>query len=283
MEKLFVVKSIKINAPAEVVWKTLTEAELTKEWIEEGWGKAGVEDMILSSDWKTGSEVMWKNKRGTVLAKGNVAAINPYKLLRFTVFDMNSTEKFTINPEDGITYELTEEGSHTTLMVRQGDFSVMKEGEEYYKKTDEIWERALPKVKELSETNKNVEEQPTCGRGLAQTSVLPARFSEVIAALAENLELHMETLDMKDPNAKLEYNAYQRLAREYRTIASRLMATAVDMYGYYDLPMARHDEEKLANPKIAEAFMNFTRLEEELILLLKKHLTTDKKILAEIQ
>lgn len=282
MEKLFVIKSIKINAPAEVVWKTLTEPELTKEWIEEGWGSAGIEDMILSSDWKTGSAVLWKNKHGTVLIKGNVTALNPYKLLRFTVLDVNSNEKFSVSQEDGITYELAEQQSYTMLNVSQGDFSVMKEGEKYYKKTAEIWERALPKVKELAEANNDADEHATCGKGLAQTSVIPARFSEVIANLAENLEIHMETLDLKDPNAKLEYDAYQSLALEYRMIASNLMATAISMYNYYDLPMAKHDEKKLSNPKVTDAFIKFTRLEEELIVQLQKHVKTDKKILAEI-
>lgn len=283
MATLFVVKSIEINAPADKVWKILTEQEFIKQWVEEGWKKAGVEDMTIFSDWKPGNKVLWKNKSGDVLlVEGSITALNPYKLLRFTVFDVRSKEKFSVSEEDGITFKLAEQNGYTMLEVRQGDFSVMKEGKKYHQQTDEIWERVLPKVKALTEANTEAEEQPTCGKGLAANSVFLARFSEVITSMAENLELHMETLDLNDANARLEYKVYQNLASEHRDIASRLMATAKEMYSCYDLPMGKHDESKLSNPEIGDAFKKFTSLEVELIALLQKHMKTDKKILAEI-
>jgi hypothetical protein len=196
------------------------------------------------------------------------------------VFDVNSKEEFPV-AMTVITYELSGRDNLTMLSVRQGDFSVMKAGRKYHKKASEIWERALPKIKALAETIGDIAEQPTCGRGLSSSSILPARFSEVIESMAENLELHMETLDLEDPNAKLEFGVYQQLAREHRDIAARLMAVAVKMYSQYDLPLARHDENKFSNPKIAEAFKAFTDLEEELVMSLQKHIQADKKILAE--
>ncbi len=278
MEDLFVQKSIEMNAPIEKVWKVLTEPEFTTQWIKKGWEAAGGESMTISSDWKPGSEVQWKNKDGAVLVKGNVTALNPYRLIRFTMFDVNSKGEFAVS-DDGITYELAEHGDTTRLNVRQGDFSVMKEAKKYYEQTNKIWEGALAAIKALAETIGNVAEQPTCGSGLSSNSILPARFSEVIESMAENLELHMETLDLEDPNAKLEFGIYQQLAREHRDIAARLMALAVKMYSQYDLPLAKHDEQKLSNPKIAKAFTTFTDIEEELIALLKKHIQRDKKIL----
>lgn len=280
MDDLFVQKSIEINAPIEKVWKALTESEFTKQWIKEGWGTAGGEGMMIFSDWKPGSEVVWRNSDGAVLIKGNITALNPYRVIHFTVFDVNSKEEFP-RSNDGITFELTDRDNFTTLSVRQGNFSGMKEGRKYQEKTNEIWERALPKIKSLAEAIGDIAEQPTCGRGLSSSSILPARFSEVIESLAENLELHMETLDLEDPNAKLEFGVYQQLAREHRDIAARLMAVAVKMYSQYDLPLAKHDENKLSNPKIVEAFKAFTDLEEELVMSLQKHIQADKKILAE--
>ena len=35
-------------------------------------------------------------------------------------------------------------------------------------------------------------DQPTCGKGLAENSILPAKLSELIAAMVENLEAHMK-------------------------------------------------------------------------------------------
>jgi len=44
----------------------------------------------------------------------------------------------------------------------------------------------------------------TCGQGLAEHAVLPARMAELIGALAENLERHQKTLDPGDDNARRE-------------------------------------------------------------------------------
>ena len=84
--------------------------------------------------------------------------------------------------------------------------------------------------------------EPTCGQGLAEHSVLPAKLGELIASLAENLELHMNTLDLTDENSRKEHAAYLELSREYRKIAAQLQATAKQMAGYQDLPMGRHDQ-----------------------------------------
>ena len=279
MEKLFVQKSIEISVEAKKVWKVLTEPAYTKKWVETGWEN---NDLNISSDWKFGRDVLWKSNQGELLVNGKVTALNPYKLLRFTVFDVNSTETFPVNEGDGITYEFNEHNGATTLKIRQGDFSIIKEGKKYHDQTDAIWNRVLPKVKELAEAETNTEEQPTCGKGLAENSVLPARFSEMIASMAENLELHMQTLDLGDPHAKLEYDAYQILVKEQKDIAIRLMTAAHNMYSYYDLPIARHDEQKLSNQAIAAAFKKFNSLEEELIAILRKRMKKDKKILAEI-
>jgi hypothetical protein len=50
-------------------------------------------------------------------------------------------------------------------------------------------------------------EQQTCGKGLADRSVLPAKISELMAAMVENLEAHQETLDVTDENGKRELHA----------------------------------------------------------------------------
>ncbi|TME66464.1 MAG: SRPBCC domain-containing protein [Chloroflexi bacterium] len=123
MEKLFVEKSIKVNTPASRVWDVLTKPEFTDQWALEFSG---------------GAEL------------GNVTALEPNKFLRFTVFDVRG-EKPPVTEEDGITYELTEQNGETMLRLSQGDFSVMAEGEKYHRLSAEVWDRVLPKVKELAE------------------------------------------------------------------------------------------------------------------------------------
>ncbi|TMB84582.1 MAG: hypothetical protein E6J48_02015 [Chloroflexi bacterium] len=135
MEKLFVEKSIKINTPASRVWDVLTKPEFTDQWAPEFSGGA---EFHIESDWKLGSPVLWKGQDGSVIVQGNVTALEPNKFLRFTVFDVRG-------------YELTEQNGETMLRLSQGDFSVMAEGEKYHRLSAEVWDRVLPKVKELAE------------------------------------------------------------------------------------------------------------------------------------
>ncbi len=147
MPKLFVEKTIEINAPASKVWDVLTRREQTSEWAPEFSGGA---QFHIDSDWNLGSPVLWKGQDGNVIVEGEVTALEPNTFLRFTVFDVR-WEKPPVTEEDGITYELTEQSGKTTLRLLQGDFSVMAEGEKYHRLSAEVWDRVLPKVKELAE------------------------------------------------------------------------------------------------------------------------------------
>ncbi len=147
MEKLFVNKTIEINAPASIVWQALTEREYTDQWALEFTGGA---EIHIESDWNLDSPVLWTGQDGSVIVQGNVTALEPQKFLRFTVFDVRG-EKPPVTEEDGITYELTEQNGKTLLKISQGDFSTMAEGEKYRNLSAEIWDRVLLKVKALAE------------------------------------------------------------------------------------------------------------------------------------
>jgi hypothetical protein len=60
-----------------------------------------------------------------------------------------------------------------------------------------------------------MEEQPSCGRGLAERSALPDKLGDLVAAVADNLEAHLIALDLTDENARTEHDAYVTLAREH--------------------------------------------------------------------
>jgi uncharacterized protein YndB with AHSA1/START domain len=150
MSKLFVDKSIEINAPVSKVWDVLTDAGYTAEWASEF---SGGSPFQIESDWKLNSPVSWKGLDGKTIVEGNVTALEPEKFLRFTVFDVRS-EKPTVSEEDGITYRLSEKDGKTMLQILQGDFSAMPEGEKYRDMSAKIWDRVLPRVKELAERTK---------------------------------------------------------------------------------------------------------------------------------
>jgi len=150
MSKLFVDQSIEINAPASNVWRVLTERASTAKWANEF---SGGSPFHIESDWNPGSPVLWKDSEGKTIVEGNVSALQPQKLLRFTVFDVRS-EKPPVTEEDGITYQLSEENGKIILHVLQGDFSAIPEGEKYRDMSADVWARVLPKVKELAESTK---------------------------------------------------------------------------------------------------------------------------------
>jgi hypothetical protein len=125
-----------------------------------------------------------------------------------------------------------------------------------------------------------MDDQPTCGKGLAEHSALPAKLAELEDALAENLERHQKALDLSDENSKRELDAYVRLARQHRAIASQLRATAQEMTGYRDLPMGRHDEQALADAHIIRAFARFVKAEQELRDQLQHAVERDQQMLA---
>jgi hypothetical protein len=127
-----------------------------------------------------------------------------------------------------------------------------------------------------------MKEQQTCGKGLAENSALPAKLGELTDALAEILEAHMEALDPTDEESREENDAYRELATEHRKIAVALLEAAGRMAGYRELPMGRHSPEKMAAPRVREAFQRFVELEQELAALLEKRLEADRKMLREM-
>jgi uncharacterized protein YndB with AHSA1/START domain len=151
MEKLFVDKTIFINAPAAKVWDAITKREYTDQWALEF--SSGGPVFHIESTWELGSPVLWKGQDGTVIVEGNVTALEPNKLLRFTVFDVRSEERPQVTEEDGITFKLSEENGKTMLHILQGDFSAMTDGKIYRDASAEIWDKVLPKVKQLAENS----------------------------------------------------------------------------------------------------------------------------------
>jgi hypothetical protein len=123
------------------------------------------------------------------------------------------------------------------------------------------------------------DDQPTCGKGLAENSILPATLGKLLTAMTENLEIHMKALDLTDQNSQSEYNAYEELVKEFRQIAAQLYVAADHMAGYRDLPMGRHDEQAMAHPSVRETFEAFVKQKQELMSLLEQTAERDNNLL----
>jgi hypothetical protein len=127
-----------------------------------------------------------------------------------------------------------------------------------------------------------MDEQPTCGKGLAERSVLPQKLGRLTAALAEVLEVHAKALDPNDSYSKIEHAAYSQLVEEHRKIAAELTATAKRMADYWNLPMGRHDHHAMSSPRAFEAFETFVEVEGEIVALLQGSLARDRQMLSEM-
>ena len=128
-----------------------------------------------------------------------------------------------------------------------------------------------------------MDEPRTCGQGLAEHSALPAKVGELIASVADNLELHTKALDATDKNARRELDAYVKLAAEHRRLAEHLTAVADRMAAYRDLPMGRHDEAAMSESGVSEAFERFVAGERELLALLQGWVERDERMLAQMR
>ena len=127
-----------------------------------------------------------------------------------------------------------------------------------------------------------MDEQQTCGRGLAEHSALPAQLAEVIEAMASNLQVHMQALELDDEPAREEHAVYLRLAEEQRQAAARLRAVANEMAAARDLPMGRHDAQTMSSPEVGDAFLRFVKAKQELLDLLQGMVEEDRRMLAEM-
>ena len=125
-------------------------------------------------------------------------------------------------------------------------------------------------------------EEQTCGRGLAEHSVLPAQLAEVTEAMADNLMAHMQALELDDEAARQEHAVYLRLAEEQRQAAARLRAVAGEMAAARDLPMGRHDPQTMPSPEVAAAFRRFVTARQELLAVLQRMAEQDQRMLAEM-
>lgn len=144
-KKLFIDKTVKINASASKVWDVLTKSEYTNKWVNEF-----APGMTLVSNWKLWSPVLWVDINWKVVVEWNVTKVEPGKFLRFTVFDIE-LGRHNVTEEDGMTFELKSKDNKTNLHLIHGDFSVLEDGNEYYEMTLDAWNKILPIIKELAE------------------------------------------------------------------------------------------------------------------------------------
>ena len=150
MKEMTIKNTIEINAAASEVWDALTNPEKTKIYM---FGSETV------SDWKVGSELLWKGSyedKEMIFVKGHIEKINPTTELVYSTFDPNSSMEDIPENYLHVTYELSENNGITTLQVTQGDYSKVADGKRRYQEglnNGEGWNPILVEIKKLVESN----------------------------------------------------------------------------------------------------------------------------------
>lgn len=142
-DSLFVDEEILIDAPPETIWRVLTESKYVAQWDElpEGYPEGAM---------SMGSKVVWELPDG---GQSITTIINaePQKELKISLFVSKWEEKIK---EGDIAYlfQLEERGRSTLLKIRIGDFSLIKNGRNYYEASVEFAGNSKKVIKELAES-----------------------------------------------------------------------------------------------------------------------------------
>ncbi len=133
--------SATVNAPAEKVWKALTDRASIKEYM---FGT----DMV--SDFKKGSPITWKGEwEGKAYEdKGEVLDVETNRLLRYTHFSPLTGEPDLPENYHTVTIELKPNGAQTEVSLSQ-DNNATEEERDHSRKN---WEMMLGGLKKFVET-----------------------------------------------------------------------------------------------------------------------------------
>ena len=133
-------KTIRINAPTEEVWKTLTTPGLIKEWLF---------GTNVTSDWKVGSSLLFTgNWQGTDYAdKGTILKFDIEKVFQYNYWSgfsglPDSPENYSV-----ITFELKPIDNATMLTLTHTNLP----NEAAYEHADKNWDITLGLLKKTAE------------------------------------------------------------------------------------------------------------------------------------
>jgi uncharacterized protein YndB with AHSA1/START domain len=152
MKKQTIKKSIKINAPREIVWKVLLDEEYTRAWYGEF-----SEGSHAQTDWQVGSKAIFSDNSHCGLI-GKVIANKPFELLsvEYTGQIVDGVEDYDSDVAKDVrggleTYRLSGENGITHLAIE------CDMGEDFFEIMAQAWDRALQKIQQLTEAQKQLQ------------------------------------------------------------------------------------------------------------------------------
>ncbi len=139
--------TITINAGRNVVWKVLWDDKTYREWTSPFY-----EGSYAKSDWKEGSEIHFLGPNGSGMYATIEKKDEPNTIVFSHTGEIKEGEKMPASKWAGSKekYILTDKEGRTELMI---EIDIVEEYLDYF---EETWPKALQKLKELAEAEKNI-------------------------------------------------------------------------------------------------------------------------------
>jgi uncharacterized protein YndB with AHSA1/START domain len=135
--------TIEIDAPPEVVWRTLTDPGAIKRFMF---------GATVETNWQPGSPIVWKGEYGgkSYVDKGEVVAVDPPRRLEVTHFSPLSGQDDVPDNYHTLTYILEISDGGTRLTLTQDN----NESQEAADHSQANWEQMLSGVKTVAEAGR---------------------------------------------------------------------------------------------------------------------------------
>lgn len=128
------------DASMEKIWEILTQGKFTEQYM------FGCRPY---SDWKKGSELLWKDRGGKVWVKGVIVAFEKEKELHYTAFSPDSDLIDEPKNYTTVTNTLIENNKNCLLNITQGDFSGTQNSRNRFEACERGWWYILEGIQKI--------------------------------------------------------------------------------------------------------------------------------------
>jgi hypothetical protein len=119
-----------------------------------------------------------------------------------------------------------------------------------------------------------------CGAMMKDTAKLPAKFAELMTAIADGQTAHANWVGMgKDAASQAEAAAIKKIAQDHRDLAAAAKKAAADMEAAATLTPAPHDPAKMDQKAMQEQMTKNLALEREMANMMLKHADESEKMM----
>lgn len=145
MKDMTIRTQAEFRASVEEIWKLLTHEEYTRQYMF---------GCVPDSDWRKGTELLWKDEKGNIVVKGDIIEIETNKRLHYTTFDPNVGLNDVPENYILVTYDLEPKGNDCLLKISQGDFAKSDNAQQRYDESVQGWKYIIDAINKILNADK---------------------------------------------------------------------------------------------------------------------------------